>query len=149
MAGTKTVKVFLDASVLVAASASITGASAYALHLSRMKKIKALISEDVLGEAKKNVEQKLDETGKQRLDVYLKLARLVLIPDPKPETVKVAEAAIHVKDAPILAAAIAVKADVLLTLDRKHFLTKKVTDFAQPMKVMTPGDWLHLQGRTL
>lgn len=134
---------------MVAASASVTGASAYVLHLSRMKKIKALISEDVFGEAKKNVEQKLDETGKQRLDVYLKLARLVLISDPKPEAVKAAEAAIHVKDAPILAAAIAGKADVLLTLDRKHFLTKNVTAFAQPIKILTPGDWLRLQGRTL
>lgn len=149
MAGTKVIRVFLDASILVAASASVNGASAFALHLSRTKKIKALISEDVLGETKKNVEQKLNEAGQQRLQVYLKLARLVLVNNPKPETIRACEAAIHIKDAPILAAAVASKADVLLTLDRKHFLTKKVADFAKPMKIVTPGDWLRLQGPTL
>lgn len=149
MAGTKKLKVFLDASVLVAASASVTGASAYVLHLSRAGKIKALICEEVLGEATKNVEQKLNEAGKRRLQIYLKLAGLVSVSSPSPETVKTCEAVIHAKDAPILAAAIVSKADVLLTLDRKHFLNKKVTYFAKPMKVMAPGDWLRLQGRTL
>jgi len=142
MVGVKTVKIFLDASVLVAASASVTGASAYVLHLSRQKKIKTFVSPDVIGEATKNVNLKLGETGKHRLKTYLNLAHLVLVDNPKPELVALCESVIHVKDAPILAAALNAKVGILLSLDRKHFFTAKVIDYSKPMKILTPGDWL-------
>ena len=35
---------------------------------------------------------------------------------------------IHPKDVPVLAAAVASKATYLITLDRRHFLTKAVSD---------------------
>lgn len=142
MAGTKIIKVFLDASVLVAASASAKGASAYVLHLARQRKIKAFVSEDALSEAAKNVNLKLDDIGEERLKTYLIKANLKLVDSPEAETIALCEKFIHFKDAPILAAAITKKVDILLTLDRKHFLTKSVADFAKPMKILTPGDFL-------
>lgn len=148
MAGTKVIRVFLDASVLVAASASLTGASAYILHLARERKIKALVSEDTIGEAVKNVNLKLGETGKRRLEVYLDKGRLNLVGNPEAETVAICEKVINGKDAPILAAAISAKADILLTLDRKHFLTDKVFRFSEPIKILTPGNWLRTQRQT-
>lgn len=142
MAGAKVIKAFLDASVLVAASASITGASAYILELSRQRKIKAIVSEDTVIEAMRNVNLKLNKIGKHRLKTYLIKANLSLVENPGAETIAVCEKVIHVKDAPILASAIENKADVLLTLDRKHFLTKSVADFAKPMKIILPGEFL-------
>ncbi|MBU1322938.1 PIN domain-containing protein [Patescibacteria group bacterium] len=142
MAGVKIIKVFLDASVLVAASASVNGASAYILHLARQRKIKAFVSEDAVGEAVKNVNLKLAAAGKERLKTYLIKARLKLVDSPEAETIAACEKIIHFKDAPILAAAIAKRVNILLTLDRKHFLTKSVADFAKPMKIFTPGGFL-------
>lgn len=142
MAGTKIIKVFLDASVLVAASASVKGASAYVLHLARQRKIQAFVSEDALSEAVKNVNLKLDDIGEERLKTYLIKANLKLVDSPEAEAIALCEKFIHFKDAPILAGALANKINVLLTLDRKHFLTKSVADFAKPMKIFTPGDFL-------
>lgn len=142
MAGAKVIKVFLDASVLVAACASVKGASAYVLHLARQRKIKAFISEEALGEVVKNVNLKVGDTGKQKLKTYLMEAKLKLVDSPEAEMIVFCEKFIHIKDAPILAAAIAKMVDILLTLDRKHFLIKSVADFAKPMKILTPGDFL-------
>jgi len=142
MAGTPVIKVFLDASVLVAASASVNGASAYILHLARQRKIQAFVSEDALSEAVKNVNLKLDDAGKQRLKTYLIKAKLRLIANPEAEAIALCEKFIHFKDAPILAAALSAKADILLSLDKKHFFTKLVADFAKAMKIFTPGDFL-------
>ena len=142
MAGTKIIKVFLDASVLVAASASVNGASAYILHLSRQRKIKAFVSEDALSEAVKNVNLKLDDIGEERLKTYLIKANLKLVDSPEAEAIALCEKFIHFKDAPILAAAITKRVDILLTLDKKHFLTKLVADFAKPIIILTPGDFL-------
>ena len=142
MAGTPVIKVFLDASVLVAASASVNGASAYILHLARQRKIQAFVSEDALGEAVKNVNLKLGDIGKERLNAYLIRANLKLVISPEVEAIALCEKFIHFKDAPILAGAIAERVNILLTLDRKHFFTKLVADFAKAMKIFTPGDFL-------
>jgi len=142
MAGTKVINVFLDASVLVAASASKSGASAYVLHLARQRKINAFVSEDTVGEAVKNVNLKLGDIGKERLKTYFIRAKLILVDNPEAETIVLCEKFIHFKDAPILACALANKVNVLLTLDRKHFLNQAVFDFAKPMKILTPGDFL-------
>jgi len=142
MAGTPVIKVFLDASVLVAASASVNGASAYILHLARQRKIKAFVSEDALSEAVKNVNLKLGDIGKERLNAYLIRANLKLVISPEVEAIALCEKFIHFKDAPILAAALSAKADILLSLDKKHFFTKSVADFAKAMKIFTAGDFL-------
>jgi predicted nucleic acid-binding protein len=46
------------------------------------------------------------------------------------------------KDAHVLAAALRSEADVLLTLDRRHFMTEKVRDAGLGLKIATPGDFL-------
>jgi len=142
MAGTKVIKIFLDASVLVAACASTKGASAFVLHLSRQRLIKAVISGDVLGETVKNVELKLGEIGECRLRTYFTEANLILGKDPEAEEIAVCEQVINQKDAPVLAAAIRNKAMSLLTLDRKHFFTSAVIKFSRPLKILTPGNFL-------
>jgi len=42
----------------------------------------------------------------------------------------------------VLAAAVKGKVDVLLTLDRKHFLSPAVLQAGLPFLIMTPGDFL-------
>jgi len=46
------------------------------------------------------------------------------------------------KDAHVLAAALACRAEYLLTLDRRHLLTDKVLDAGLPIEVLTPGTFL-------
>lgn len=46
------------------------------------------------------------------------------------------------KDAHVLAAAVKAGPDVLLTLDRKHFMTSAVREAGLPFPIETPGEWL-------
>lgn len=136
------IKVFLDSSILVAASASKTGGSALILDYCKKGKIQGWVSKETIGEAEKNVNLKLGQKEKTRFIYYLKFANLFLAEDPTIEEIVGAEEVIFAKDAPILASAIKSKVDFLITLDRKHFLNPLVEKFARPMKVVTPKDFI-------
>ena len=135
-------KVFLDSSVIVAACASKTGASALILGYSRRKKLNTFVSTEVIGEARKNVKLKIGETGKKRLSHYIKLADMRLVPSPSTEEIAGCEQFINEKDAPILAAALRSQADFIVSLDRKHFLQPEVIKSSKPKLVLTPGDFV-------
>jgi len=135
-------KVFLDSSVLVAASASKTGASAFVLGYCRRKKVLGYTSLDALGEAKKNVVLKLEPLSQNRFAFFLKHANILLVEDPSVEETAKCEKVINAKDAPILAAAVKSPASFLLTLDRKHFLKPEVMAFAKSLEILTPGEFV-------
>lgn len=134
--------VFLDASVLVAACASIHGASALILGYCRDNKITAVISPEVLKETARNVKLKLDTEAEKRFTTYLEKANLLLVPSHSIESIALCEKVIVLKDAHVLAAAMAVKSQYLITLDQKHFLTEKVKKFAFPTQIITPGNFV-------
>ncbi len=96
----------------------------------------------VLLEAERNIHRKLGAEALLRF--YQGLAEL----DPtleEPATSKeivACEPIVGEKDAHVLAAALKSGANVLLTLDRRHFMTEKVWDAHLDLDVMTPGDFL-------
>ena len=137
-----TKKVFLDSSVLVAASASKTGASAFILGCCRLKKISGYVSLDTIGEARKNVNLKLKKINKERFVYFLRFASLILAPQPSAEEIAQCEQVINPKDAPILAAALKSSASFLITLDKKHFLKPKVINFSKPLKIISPKEFV-------
>lgn len=142
-------KVFLDASVVVSACASVKGASALVLGLSKEGEIDCYVSPEVVGEARKNVGSKLGEKGGQRLKVFLTKANLSLVNSPDEESIAECEVVINVKDAPVLAAGKLIKLDYLLSLDKKHFFTQEVRNFMKPIKVVSPGKFINENRRIL
>ena len=139
-------KVFLDTSALIAGIASSKGAAREILRLAEIGLIEAAVSRQVVVEADRNIGAKLPEC----LDdfrAYVGTLAPVLIEDPSAKEVKRYSLLIDPGDAPILAAALASKADYLVTWDIKHFITKGPRALARP-KVMTPGEFLH-EFRTL
>lgn len=135
-------KVFLDSSVIVAACASKTGASALILGYSRLKKLETFVSKEVIEETRKNVNLKIGEIGKKRLSHYIKFANIHLIPSPSTEEIAQCEEYIDKKDAPILAAALRSMTDFIVSLDRKDFLQSEVIKKSKPKRVLTPGDFV-------
>lgn len=128
--------------MLVAACASKTGASALILGYCRQRKLQGSVSLDVIGEARKNVNFKLGPNGRKRLVYFLKMANLKAVSNPSIEKIASCEKVINRKDSPILAAALKSPAKFLLTLDRKDFLKPKVFQFAKPLKILTPGEFV-------
>lgn len=134
------IRAFLDSNVLIAGLASSTGAAAKILVLCEVGAIQAIVSEQILREAERNIRAKLPE----KLPLYLAVVRAInpeITPNPSLEQVKKAAKIINATDAPILAAAIRAKLDYLVTLDRKHFHAARVTK-ETGLKVVLPGELL-------
>lgn len=135
-------KLFIDASVFIAAAGSPEGGSSFVLELCKQGRFRAVCTRLVLLEAERNIHRKLGAEALLRF--YQDLAELAptLEALPTPEEIAACEPIVGEKDAHALATALKSDADVLLTLDRKHFMTEKVRDARLGLKIATPGDFL-------
>jgi uncharacterized protein len=125
-------RVYLDANVMF--SAALGGDSFVLLwELAYQRQIRLLTSEYCRLEAELNLERK-------RSDAYPALAPLLdvveIVPPGGPDDVKIAESLVVLKDAAVLASALAARADVLLTGDLRHF-GELMTRTDLPLRVRT------------
>ncbi len=134
--------VFLDANVYFAAFFSDTGASALILEFANRGKITVFASKLVLREADRNLRKKSSPAKLKAFHRFLQQTKIKILPPPEEASLKPYEEIIHPKDVPVLGAAVASKADYLITLDRKHFLNPKVMDKLQKIKILTPADFI-------
>jgi len=113
--------------VLIAGTASTTGASHILLRLSELTVIDCLTSQYAINEAERNLLAKLPAaTPAFRLILR---AALEVIPAPPQSLVQDIIDQAHPKDAPILAAAIESEADFLATFNVRHFHQRNVPPF--------------------
>ena len=135
-------RLFLDASVWIAAAGSSIGASALVLSVCLEGHAHAVTSRIVLREAERDIRAKLGSDA--LVGFYQRLASvpLELPKDPTPKEIAVQSQIIDAKDAHVLAAALGAGVDVLLTLDRKHFFCRKVREAGLLFSITTPGDFL-------
>ena len=135
-------KVFLDANVYFSGSVSPTGASAFILQLILKGRIDVTASRLVLREAERNLRRKRPPKDLKSFRRFLQHAKLRVMPSPPEAAWMKYEGVIHPKDVPVLAAAVASKAAYLVTLDRRHFMTRVVSDAVPELTILTPGNFL-------
>jgi predicted nucleic acid-binding protein len=135
-------RLFLDASTLIAAAASPDGGSSLVVELCTLGKAKALVTRLVLREAERNINNKLSEQVLLRYYNFLGSLDPELVPPPSLIAIQRAAELVADKDARVLAAAREGDATYLITLDRKHLLPNEVRQGALPIIVCTPGDYL-------
>ena len=116
-------RLFLDASVLIAAAASKKGGSALILELGLSRKIKIVSSRIVLLEAERNIKKKLGQASLVRFYEEIASLDIELVDPPTIKEIENQRETIDPKDAHVLAAALKTPIDFLLTLDRKHFFS--------------------------
>jgi predicted nucleic acid-binding protein len=135
--------VFLDSSVLYAAAFSATGPARRLILQGFAGRITLFISDLVLDETKRN----LTKNAPLALPYFTRLADLfspVIINPTKAEVLKAAQV-VHLKDAPIVAAAAKGKAEYLATHDVKHLLNHaQVIEAAYGITVLTPAELLSI-----
>lgn len=126
------VRIFCDSDVLIAGSASTTGASHILLQLSELTLLTCLTSAYALTEAERNLSTKLPAA----LPAFRLLlqAAVEVLPDPPASVVQSVADHAHVKDVPILAGAIWGKADFLATFNIRHFQPRHT-----PPLILQPG----------
>lgn len=128
-------RVFFDADVLIAGSASKTHSSAsyILLQLAELTLIEGLICPYVREEVERNLKEKLP----QALPVFRALIKTALreVPDPSREELTRWEGRADPKDLPVLAAAI--------LKDCRYLVTFNISDYSnppEPLEVVEPGE---------
>jgi len=130
------VTVFFDSDAVIAGSASSSGASYLLLQLSELGLIRGMVSEQVLEECRRNIAAKLPAA----LPIFNKVIEHALVVQSNPSQrwlSKVANQA-HLKDIPILAAALKAKALFLVTFNVKDY--KPLASLG--IKIVQPGEML-------
>ncbi len=131
-------RLFLDSSVLFSAAYSARGYSRDLVLMTARSEIILTLSDLVIEEVRQN----LAESAPEAVAVFDYLLGILPIEIVKPDREDVLEAASYIvlKDAPILAAARKARADLLVTLDKKHMLGKPDLASWAGMKIVTPRE---------
>lgn len=131
--------VFIDTNILISASLSPTGAPARAYEKASHSPYSLLTSDTVVAELREVYARKFPDKL-AALDAFWEIVAPAIDIVATPDAPSSSEAAIRdVKDRPILRAAIAYGADILLTGD-KDFLESNLTT----PRIMTAADFLEL-----
>lgn len=119
-------RLLVDTSVWIAAAGSTTGGSVMILDLCRQRQIQAITSRLIFLEAQRNIRTKLGLEALLRFYREIAALEIELMEIPTSHEIAVQCRIIHRKDAHVLATAVKGHVDVLLTLNRKHFMSPKV-----------------------
>jgi predicted nucleic acid-binding protein len=136
-------RIFLDSSVLYAAAFSPTGPARRLILKGLQGSITLCISDLVLEETKRN----LTKNVPLALPPFTILAELLSPGLINPTTAAVRKAAqiVHLKDAPIVAAAAKAKAEYLATHDVKHLLNHaQAIEAAYGITVIAPAELVNI-----
>lgn len=132
-------RIFIDSSVLIAAAISAIGSARELINRGIAQEIDLYLSSDVVEETERNLKRKAPEGLTYFYEIYESSSFLQV----KPTKIQIFKAAKIVigKDAPIVAGAIAAKADFLVSYDRKHLLsyTQEIEENFK-INVVTPDE---------
>jgi predicted nucleic acid-binding protein len=134
-------RIFLDSNVLYAAAFSATGPARRLILKGIEGNVALAISDLVLEETKRN----LTKSAPEALPYFSLIAGLLSTQATRPNKAEVFRAAkiVHLKGAPIVAAAARVKAEYLATHDVKHLLNYATAIAkAYGITVLTPAELL-------
>lgn len=130
-------KVFLDSSVLIAATLSPTGGSFRLCKESNNGNLDLITNRYVCDE----VSEVLLRKYPQMLQHFLKLlewSKIRIEKNPRVASVRKAAVLIELEDAAVLAGAIGAKANFLASLDRRDFFTEKLRNAHLSLLIVTP-----------
>ena len=131
---------FFDASCLIAAASSPAVGAGFLWGLCERGFLQAAVSQAVLTEAASNLASKFDSSCLERHVRQLRLCAPHIAPIPLLDGQPHLYPQINPKDEHVVAAAFAVRADVILTLDRP--LAREIEQAALGIPARSPGDFI-------
>jgi len=135
----KSLRIFLDTSVVIAAILSSSGGARKLFQLAEARVIRLVVGPTVLQECDEVIRRKAPGTL-PRLAQLLAAARIETSSAPSARQIKTAQSYVHYSpDARVLAEAIQAKPDWIITHDKEHFL-KNRDKITLPFEIGTPGD---------
>lgn len=133
--------IFVDASVILAASLSKRGGSALILRLGGAGKLQLITSESVVEEVMRNVLK--IHVVEEKVEQLIVASNTNIVDAPGQKLIDKYAKIVSEKDAHVIAGAIEAKATIVITLDKKHLLRREVKESLKNMlDIMTPGELL-------
>ncbi|PJF39553.1 MAG: PIN domain-containing protein [Chloroflexi bacterium] len=132
------IKAFVDSSVLYASIISSSGASREILKRNNKGEIQLVITKYVVDETRDNLTAKNPDKA-AALELLIDLVSFEFV-DVSRKSVQDAVAYTEIKDAPVVAAAIAANCEYLLTFDKQHLLGNQRVAEKSGLTIATPGD---------
>jgi predicted nucleic acid-binding protein len=140
----ETTRLFFDSSCLVAAAGSPTGGSSLLLAICARGFLRGAISHGVLAEAEGNVLSNLPLPARTRYRREILSIPLIVAPIPSIHAREATAPITGEKDAHVLASALHVEAQFLLTLDKR--LARRITEAEQlSIHALSPGEFITTQ----
>jgi len=133
-------RVFFDASVIIAALLSQTGGSSLLLKYAKIGRITGITSQTVVDEVS-NKSKKLNKT-KEALEQFIAESGLVVRNKITSEEISPYLDLVHVEDAHVIAGAKLTKCSHLVTLDKRDLLNTKIKNSFTPLKIVSPKELL-------
>lgn len=129
------IKVFFDASVLFSALYSTVGASYRLAELVRQNKIVGFLSLTVIEE----VEQHLDKFPQPvAIHQFIHDHNFIVRDHIQPEEIVIWKKIVDPTDAHVVAGAVTMEADYLVTLDKKHLDNAAIKQIITTVKIVSP-----------
>lgn len=133
-------KVFFDASVIIAAILSSTGGSSLLFQYIKIGRITGITSQTVIGEILDKTEKL--EKSKDELEQFIAQSGLVIRKHITVEDIIPYQDAIDIDDAHLIAGATLTKCTHLVTLDKKHLLKAEIQEKFLPLRIVSPKELL-------
>lgn len=134
------IKVFIDASVIIAAILSSTGGSAKIIRLGRLGSFAQIISQTVIDEVYDHTE-KIKKT-KDQINQFIQSNNILVRKRIIASEVGYLKGLVDPTDAHLIAGANLTECDYLITLDKKHLLKETIRDRFKPLKIVNPEEFL-------
>jgi predicted nucleic acid-binding protein len=131
---------FFDASCLIAAAGSPSGGSGFLLSLCGRGYLQAVVSQPVLIEAQRNIQNKIGADAVKRFYTLLAIVPFSLASVPEKSELDKLEKIVNKKDVHVIAAALVVRASFLLTLDKE--LISEVNRVGMDIRAVMPGEFI-------
>lgn len=135
-------RVFFDASVIIAALLSPSGGSSELLKYIRLGKIVGITTQTVIEEILEEDKFQRIKKSQKEIEHFIVNSRLIV---RKPITIADIEpyqGLVDIEDAHLIAGANLTRCRFLVTLDKKHLLRPDIQKKFLPLKIISPGQLL-------
>lgn len=134
-----TIRIFVDANILIAGADSRSGASRAVLLMAEIGLFNLVVSRQIIDEAERNIRKKLPRALPNFAEQMTNL-NFEIVEDPISTDAAKWESVIEAKDAPIIAAAVLAKVDRILSLNSKDFTQEVAEKCGIP--IQSPGQFI-------
>lgn len=135
-------KVFFDASVVIAAMLSPAGGSSLLLQYIKARKIIGITSRTVIQEILEEDKAKKLKKSKEEIEQFIAQSGLLVRNQVTLEEISPYRGEVDVEDVHLIAGAMLTKCVYLVTLDKKHLLRADMQEKFLPLRIVSPKELL-------